>query len=228
MTLPLFEHEDTERARQIIERLLPSVRAYWDKNDPDIFKDDPYSVMLVSLFSPRTRTEDSRGAMLELLELAPTPAAVADLSYEQVFAILERNSVRFPENKARYVLEGAEKLVAAGGVVPRDLDGLMAYPGMGWKTALLTLWLAYGIAPQITVDVHVARIGQRLGFVNPKTSDPQKVSRELMQIVPREHWGHWNSIFVYFGKTRCTPTQPNCAGCPIFDLCDRIGVVTSR
>lgn len=222
--LPLFEHEDTERACQIIERLLPTVQRYWDENDPDIFKDDPYSVMLVALFSPRTRTEDSRAAMLELLEIAPSPADVAQLNYEQVFEILQRNNIRFPENKARYVLEGAQKLATIGGDVPRDLDALMAYPGMGWKTALLTLWLAYGIAPQITVDVHVARIGHRLGFVRPKTSDPQKVSRELMDIVPREHWGNWNSIFVYFGKTRCTPSKPKCDGCPLYDLCERVGV----
>lgn len=224
MMLPLFEHEDTERARQIIERLLPLTQAYWDENDPEIFKDDPYSVMLVALFSPRTRTEDSRNAMLELLKVAPSPRDVADLIYEQVFEILDRNSVRFPENKAQYVLDGAQKLVAEGDIVPRDLDGLMAYPGLGWKTGLLTLWLAYGIAPQITVDVHVARIGQRLGFVKPTTSDPQKVSRELMAIVPREHWGHWNSIFVYFGKTRCTPSAPRCEECPIYELCERVGV----
>lgn len=222
--LPLFEHEDTGRARQIIERLLPLAQTYWDENDPASFKDDPYSVMLVALFSPRTRTEDSRNAMSELLALAPTPNTVAKLDYDKIFAILDKHDVRFPENKAQYVLDGARKLVKAKGQVPRDLDALMQYPGMGWKTALLTLWLAYGIAPQITVDVHVGRISKRIGFVREKTTDPQKISRELMDIVPREHWGHWNSIFVYFGKTRCTPTNPKCEGCPIYDLCDRVAV----
>ncbi len=225
--LPMFEHEETPRAREIAERLLPVAQTYWAENDPPNFKTDPYAVMLVAMFSPRTRTEDSRAAMTDIFALADTPEKVAQLSYEQAFAILDRNSVRFPENKARYLIEGAAQLAANGGEVPRNLEDLMQYPGMGWKTSLLTLWLAYGLAPEITVDVHVARIGIRNGFVNPRTSDPQKVSRELMAIVPREYWGWWNSIFVYFGKVRCLPNNPRCNGCPIYDLCERVGVTNS-
>lgn len=223
--LPMFEHEDTPRAREIVERLKPMVEAYWAEHDPARFKTDPYSVMLVSLFSPRTKTEQSRGAMEAIFALADTPAKVAQLSYEQLFDILQEYDVRFPENKARYVLDGAKKLVDEyDSAVPDDLDALMQFPGMGWKTALLTLWLAFGKAPQITVDIHVKRISGRLGLIDPKVDDPEKVSRLLMDIVPREYWGAWNSCMVYFGKTRCYPSNPKCNGCPLYDLCERIGV----
>jgi endonuclease III len=226
--LPLFAHEDTDRAREMVERIKPLADAYWAENDPPDFASNPFSVMTVALFSPRTQTEASRAAMQEIFALAgDTPQAVSQLDVKVIEAILEKHDVRFPDAKAKHLIESAKMLVENSSVVPDDLTQLMQYPGLGWKTSLLTLWLAYGKAPEICVDVHVARIGQRNGFVNPKTNDPQKVSRELMAIVPREYWGEWNSCFVYFGKTRCLPTRPLCNGCPIYDLCERVGVGVS-
>jgi endonuclease-3 len=104
------------------------------------------------------------------------------------------------------------------------MEALMKFPGMGWKTSLLTLYMAYDLVPEICVDVHVARITQRMGFVNPKTENPQKVSKELMAIVPKDWWAEVNSCLVYFGKTRCYFDKPACKGCPVYDLCERVGV----
>jgi endonuclease III len=223
--LPLFAHEDTDRAREMVARIKPLADAYWAENDPADFATNPFSVMVVALFSPRTQTEASRTAMQEVFALnGDTPQAVSQLEVGIVEAILAKHDVRFPDAKAKHLIEAAKQLVENGGIVPDDLTQLMQYPGMGWKTSLLTLWLAYNKAPEICVDVHVARIGQRNGLVNPKTNDPRKISRELMSIVPKEYWGEWNSCFVYFGKTRCYPIHPACNGCPIYDLCERVGV----
>lgn len=223
--LPLFEHEHADRARTIASRLKESADLHWEEHDLQRFKYQPYSALLAAMLSPRTRTEDTRNATRRLFELAETPEAMAKLSYDTVFEILNEQGVTFPENKAQYVLDLSQQLADQhGGEVPKTVAELTQFPGVGWKVALLTLWIAYRIAPEICVDVHVARIGKRIGLVNPKTTDPQKVSRELMDVVPRELWGEWNPIFVYFGKLRCTPTNPRCDGCPIYDLCDRVDV----
>lgn len=227
--LPLFPHEDTERARDIIERIKPLAEAYWNEHDPASFGDDPFTVLLVALLSPRTKTEASRAAMQQILASAatPDPAGVAQLDAATIEEILQAQDVRFPENKAQYVIETAQQLTTQHtGQVPQTLPELMQLSGLGWKTSLLTLWLAFGKSPQITVDIHVKRISQRLGLIPPTLDDPQKVSRALMDIVPREYWGWWNSCFVYFGKTRCYPSAPACEGCPIYDLCERVGVTT--
>jgi endonuclease III len=223
--LPLFAHEDAERTREMVERIKPLADAYWAENDPASFASNPFSVLVVALLSPRTHTEASRAATQAIFALAgDTPEAVSQLDVAVIEALLAKHDVRFPDAKAKHLVATARQLAENGGSVPDDLTQLMTYPGMGWKTALLTLWIAFGKAPEICVDVHVARIAQRTGLVNPKTSDPRKVSRELMASVPREYWGEWNSCFVYFGKTRCYPTNPACAGCPIYDLCERVGV----
>jgi endonuclease III len=225
--LPLFPHDDAQRAQEILERIKPLADAFWQEADPPRLRHDPFAVLVVSLLSPRTQTEASRAAMEELFSLADKPATMAQLPYEQVAAILQKHDIRFPEDKARHLLETSAMMTENGGEVPRTMEALMKFPGLGWKTSLLTLHLAYNLAPEICVDVHVARITQRLGFVNPKTENPQKVSKELMAIVPREWWLEVNSCLVYFGKTRCYFDKPACKGCPVFDLCERVGVTSS-
>ncbi|MEM9952942.1 MAG: endonuclease III [Chloroflexota bacterium] len=222
--LPLFPHEDAERARDIIERIKPLADTFWSEHDPVEFKTNPFAVMIVAMLSPRTKTQDSRAAMRSLFAIADTPEAIAELPYEQVRQILLKHEIQFPDDKARHIIDSSALLARNGGTVPKSLGELMQYSGMGWKTSLLTLHLAYGLAPEICVDVHVARIAKRLGLVKQSTEKPQAVSRELMDIVPHEQWIDVNSCLVFFGKTRCYPTQPNCKGCPVYDLCERVGV----
>ena len=80
--LPLFPHEDTERAREIIERIKPLAEEFWSEHDPAEFKSNPFAVMLVALMSPRTKTQDSRAAMRSLFKFAQTPDEMANLPYE--------------------------------------------------------------------------------------------------------------------------------------------------
>lgn len=226
--LPLFPHEDRERAREIIERIKPLADEFWAEHDPIEFKSNPFSVMIVALLSPRTKTQDSRAAMRSLFELAQSPKKMAELPYEQVRQVLITHDIQFPDDKARHILESSALLARNGGEVPRSLGELMQYAGMGWKTSLLTLHLAYELAPEICVDVHVARISKRMGLVKRETEKPQAVSRELMDVVPYDLWIDVNSSLVFFGKTRCYPTQPSCNGCPVYDLCERVGVTLNR
>ena len=90
--------------------------------------------------------------------------------------------------------------------------------------AVLTLAVGYGRTDDITVDVHVQRIGQRLGLVKITTKQPPKVNDELKAVLPRDMWPHWNALMVMFGRNVCLPTYPRCPKCPLNDLCPKIGV----
>src|SRR5688572_14448556 len=103
--LPLFPHEDAERAQEILERIKPLADAFWLEADPPRLATDPFAVLVVALLSPRTQTEASRAAMEALFALADSPAAMAQLAYEQVLSILQKQDIRFPEDKAKHLLE---------------------------------------------------------------------------------------------------------------------------
>ena len=222
--LPMFEHHDSDRAREIFTRLKAKFDDTGWRTTVQGYKREPFRALMGSMLSARTKEEETKAAMNNLFALADNPADMANLSYEAVLRAI--SPVTYPENKANYVLKTAAMLTEMGGEVPRTVDELTQFPGVGWKSAVLTLWIAYGLAPEICVDVHVGRIGKRLGFVNSKTSQPQKISRELMQIVPRDIWGAWNPAMVNFGRNICYPTVPACDQCPIYDLCERVGVKT--
>ena len=148
----------------------------------------PFRTLIASMLSARTREEDTRSAIHHLFNLADNPADMLKLSDEQILNAI--GTVTYPVSKVPYVRGICERLVEKhDGEVPKKLDDLTALSGVGWKSAVLTQWIAFGIAEEICVDVHVARIGKRLGLANPKTSQPQKISKELMQVIPEKLWG---------------------------------------
>ncbi|HUX20768.1 MAG TPA: endonuclease III, partial [Spirochaetia bacterium] len=114
---------------------------------------------------------------------------------------------------------------AAGGEVPRERERLLDLPGVGVKTANLTLSLGYGL-PFICVDIHVHRISNRLGWVRTKT--PEETEMSLMDLLPKRYWIEINGLLVGFGQRICTPQSPRCSVCPVGQRCPRIGVHRSR
>ena len=217
----LFPDEDLIRTREIMARVQPVLDKMGEKTTVQLYQGQPFPVLISSLLSARTREEDTKTAMDRLFALADNPADIAQLSYQDVLEAIQ--SVQYPGPKAEYVIKTSAR-IAEQGRVPDTLEELMALPSIGWKSAVLVLWLAFGLSPEICVDVHVARIGKRLGLVNPSTAKPEKISRELMKKVPRDIWGPWNPMMVNFGRTICLGSHPRCSKCPVNNLCPKIGV----
>jgi endonuclease-3 len=212
-----------DRIHELYRRISQAAQD-WPPTTLSHYEGQPFKALIVAMLSAQTREEQTLAAMNNLLALADTPEAMLQLSDEQILQAV--SPVSFFQNKARYVREICHRLVTQyGGSVPRALDELVQFKGVGWKVAVLTLAVGYGIYDDITVDVHVARIGRRLGLVPPQTRQPEKVNEELKRILPRGCWPHWNGLMVQFGRAVCKPTYPQCATCLVRDLCPRVGVV---
>src|SRR6266496_1402049 len=102
------------------------------------------------------------------------------------------------------------------GVVPRRVDELVRLPGVARKTANVVA-AELGDAQGIVVDTHVRRLAQRLGLT--KQEDPVKIERDLMKLVPREHWTDWSHWLIWHGRRRCYARKPDCTRCEVFKLC---------
>ena len=57
---------------------------------------------------------------------------------------------------------------------------------------------------------------------------PEETELRLRGKLPREYWLIINDLLVTFGQNQCFPVSPRCSTCPLFHLCDRVGVVKSR
>ena len=84
------------------------------------------------------------------------------------------------------------------GRVPRRTEQLVKLPGVGRKTAAVVSGNAFGRREGIAVDTHVGRLTRRLGLSTE--TDPEKVERELMAIVPRPAWVEWSHLLIWHGR----------------------------
>lgn len=184
----------------------------------------PYSLLVSCVISLRTRDEVTAEASRRLLELAPDPARLAALSEGTIAKAIY--PAGFYPTKARQLRQIGRILKEEhGGAVPVDEAALLALPGVGRKTANLVLGLGFAV-PAICVDTHVHRISNRLGMV--ETTSPHATELALQSLLPRALWIPINDLLVTFGQNRCHPVSPRCTGCPLEDLCPRVGVTRHR
>jgi len=171
----------------------------------------------------RTKDQTTLDASRRLFAAAPDPAATRALTEEAVAALIF--PVGFYKTKARQLKTIADLLARWNDEVPRTREELLELPGVGRKTANLTLNLAFGI-DAICVDTHVHRISNRLGWI--KTDTPEESETALEAVLPRRHWIEANELLVSFGQTTCQPVSPWCSKCPLTRDCPRVSVTRSR
>jgi endonuclease III len=124
----------------------------------------------------------------------------------------------FYKSKARYIRAASRKILNDyNGRVPSSMNELLKLPGVGRKTANIVLSNAFKKTEGIAVDTHVKRIIRRLGFT--RSSDPAKIEKDLLAIVPLKYWLDFNHILVNFGRVVCRSRNPLCKKCRIIKLC---------
>ncbi|MFA6216819.1 MAG: endonuclease III [Candidatus Omnitrophota bacterium] len=188
------------------------------------FAHDPYLVLISCILSLRTKDKTTLEASRRLFAVADNPKAMSKLSKSLLQKLIY--PVGFYRNKSKVILDVSNIIVNdfCGRVPPRRED-LLAFKGVGPKTANLVLGLGFGI-PAICVDTHVHRISNRLGWV--KTHEPVETEEALKKIVPRDYWIELNTLLVAFGQNICVPVSPFCSRCFVQQSCKKEGVRQQR
>lgn len=130
----------------------------------------------------------------------------------------EIRSTGFYHNKAKNLKKTALTLVKNfGGHVPKTMDEFLTLPGVARKTANIVLSNAFGVIEGIAVDTHVRRLSQRLGL--SKNSNPDKIERDLMELIPRDQWSKFTDLLIFHGRRICAAKKPLCEKCVLSKLC---------
>ncbi len=184
----------------------------------------PYKVLISTILSARAKDEVTEVIAEELFKKYPDANSLMNAKPSDVKKIIRR--IGFFNAKTKSIMGAAKMLVQDfDSVVPDELDQLLLFPGVGRKVANCVLVYSFG-KDAIPVDIHVHRISNRLGWV--KTKMPEETEQKLMKLIPQKHWQAVNDTLVAHGKTICAPISPKCSICPIYKLCKRVGVTTSR
>ena len=155
-----------------------------------------------------------------LFKKYPDAKTLAAAKQEDVEDVIR--STGFFRNKAKNLIAAAQALVRKhNSDVPKDLEPLTHLPGVGRKTANVVLGNAYGIEAGVVVDTHVARLSKRLGLT--KHTDPVKIEKDLMKVIPRDAWTLWSHLLIWHGRRRCSARKPDCPNCELRTLCPSAG-----
>ena len=184
----------------------------------------PYTVLISTLISLRTKDDVTLAASERLFSLADNPEKMLSLSEEEIEKAIY--PAGFYKRKAQNIKEISKTLIEKyNGKVPSTQEELLALPGVGIKTANLTLNLGFNI-DAICVDCHVHQIANRIGWIDTKT--PEESVDALESIMPRRFWIPLNELLVAYGQNVCLSISPLCSECPICKECPKKGLKYSR
>src|SRR3984957_1241369 len=116
------------------------------------------------------------------------------------------SDVRNFGNKAKWLSEVGEA-IKSDKDIPLTLDGLIALPGIGRKSANVILRESGKPAEGVIVDLHVVRVAPRLGIASG--ADPKKIEKQIMDVLPQKEWDAGMAMS-FLGREICRPTNPKC------------------
>jgi len=206
---------------------------------------DAFPCLVRTILSQNTSDTASQPAFDALLERygdgADLAATLADADRETLADTIA--SAGLYNQKSRVIVDAARKVVSDFGGTdafdtfvrdgnPADVrDRLLDIRGVGPKTADCVLLFAGGRGGVFPVDTHVHRIARRMGLA-PSDADHEAVREALEAAIPAEKCGFGHTAMIQFGREYCTARTPACLdgpeACPLYDLCDRVGVDPER
>ncbi|MBD3209596.1 endonuclease III [Candidatus Woesearchaeota archaeon] len=185
---------------------------------------DPFKVLVGTLLSAQTRDEVTAVVCQKLFKKIKHYKDLEKIDVKSLQELIY--PVSYYRTKAKHLKILARKLREEfDGVVPDEVDELVKLPGVGHKTANVTLATAFK-KPAIGVDTHVHRLSNRFGYVKTKTR--YETEMKLREILPKKYWVKYNTYLVALGQRICHPTSPKCSMCPLNKLCKKVGVTRSR
>jgi len=185
-----------------------------------LIHDTPLQLLVATILSAQCTDVRVNVVTPALFARYPDARAFAEAAPTELETAIQ--STGFFRNKAKNIIACCKQLVEKhDGQVPGTMAELIPLPGVGRKTANVILGNAFD-TPGITVDTHVQRLSRRMGLT--KHSDPEKIERELMELIPEKDWTMFSHRMIFHGRQVCHARKPKCDECTLRELCPRIDV----
>jgi len=181
---------------------------------------DPYAVLVSETMLQQTQVSRVVEKYGVFMERFPTVRSLAVAHIDDVTALWAGLGYY---RRARNLHLAAWMVVERfGGEFPRDVDSLLALPGVGRYTAGAVASIAFR-HPAPAVDGNIQRVLLRLDGVDlePTSKEAQRWvwhrAEEFVAAAPDA--GEWNEGLMELGATVCVPKSPRCSECPLEGKC---------
>jgi endonuclease-3 len=208
--------------RRILERLA---RAYGPV--PPWRREDPVVCLIGTILAQATNDPLAERAYRSLRRRFPPWKDVLEAPAAQVEEAIKMSGLAAQKARAiqaflRHLVETRGRISLADLRRPDlDVDAALAelssIPGVGIKTAAITLMFGAGVS-LCAVDTHLVRILRRLAIVPPKAA-PDRAFRILRPLVPDGGGIELHMQLIRFGRNVCHAQRPRCPECALRDLC---------
>lgn len=176
----------------------------------------PVQLLVATILSAQCTDDRVNLVTPALFERFPDAVALGNADLEELESLVR--STGFYRNKSKNIKGACQAIVNKfNNQVPQRMELLLELPGVARKTANVVLAHAFGINMGVTVDTHVKRLTQRLGLT--EHTDPTRIERDLMILLPQPDWENWSIRLVYHGRAVCNARNPVCNICELADLC---------
>ena len=176
----------------------------------------PFQLVVAVMLSAQCTDERVNKTTPILFERCKTIEDFANINISDLEKIV--HPCGFYKNKAKNIKKCAKQILEDfNGNVPENMEDLLELAGIGRKSANVIMLEAFGIANGIAVDTHAKRISNLIGLSS--NTDPHKIEKDLLKIIPHEYLKDINHLFVWHGRNTCVARNPKCDICPINHLC---------
>ncbi len=174
---------------------------------------DRWRVLVSEVMLQQTQVDRVIPKYRAFIDCYPDPKACAVAPLGELLALWQ--GLGFPR-RCRNLHAAAQAIVEHhDGLVPGELDALLALPGVGDYTARAVLAFA-DAQPIGVVDTNVSRVLSRQLNRPLARREAQHIADA---VVPPDHSWEWNQLLMDLGATVCTARAPRCASCPVKATC---------
>jgi endonuclease-3 len=205
----------------VVAKILKGLKRLYPNATCELNFRTPLQLLVATILSAQCTDRRVNAITPALFKKYKSPVDFAAADTAELESIIR--PAGFFRSKAKSIQEAAKALVARfGSKVPQTMDELLTLRGVARKTANVILGTAYEKTEGIVVDTHMKRLAYRMGLT--KQSDPVRVEKDLMAIVPRKDWIFFGHAMVWHGRRVCHARSPLCPSCALREFCPKRGV----
>jgi endonuclease-3 len=193
--------------------LQPLIEKYSKQKFPLNYK-NRYQLLVMVLLAARASDVQVNKIADELFKTYPGVEDLKKSTPEELQQLIK--SIPGFRKKAQWLIDLANA-TGSDSKIPRTLGELTKLPGIGRKTANVIIRESHDNAEGVIVDLHVVRVAPRLGVVDTKV--PDKIEKQLMEVIPQEKWNDIGMTLSYHGREICRP-KPKCEECIVNKVCE--------
>ena len=206
--------------QEVAQKAVDALKAEYPDALCSLDYQDPLQLLISTRLAAQCTDARVNQVTPALFARFPTLEDFCEGTEEEIGGLI--HSCGFFRAKARDILAACRKIRDDfGGQVPDNMEDLLSLPGVGRKTANLILGDIFH-KPAVVTDTHCIRIAGRLGLTATKV--PEKVERDLRELLPPEESNDFCHRLVLHGRAVCTARSAKCGQCCMQEFCPKTGV----